>query len=54
MSVCLCVMSRSSKTLYGTPEGKGVYEKFSFLVFRDFGEGPNLGKKLSLYVEWKW
>ena len=44
-SVCMCVLSRSSKTLYGAPEGEGVYGKFSFLVFRDFGWGLNLGKK---------
>ena len=27
-SVCMCVLSRSSKTLYGAPVGEGVNEKF--------------------------
>ena len=43
-SVCMCVLSRSSKTLYGAPEGEGVYGKFSVLVFRDFGMGAKLAK----------
>ena len=45
-SVCMCVLSRSSKTLYGAPEGEGVYGKFSFLVFRDFGVGAKFGQKM--------
>ena len=43
-SVSMCVLSRSSKNLYGAPKGEGVYRKFSILVFRDFGLGLNLGK----------
>ena len=42
--VSMCVLSRSSKTLHGAPEGEGVSEKFSNLVFRNFGVGLNLGK----------
>ena len=45
-SVCMCVLSRSSKTLYGAPGGEGVYGKFSFLVFRDFGKGAKVGQKM--------
>ena len=44
-SVCMCVLSRSTKTLYGTPEEEEMYEKFSFLVFRDFEVEANLDKK---------
>ena len=36
-SVCMCVFSRSSKSLYGAPKEEEMYEKFSILVFRDFG-----------------
>ena len=46
MSVCMCVLSRSSKTLDGTPEGEEMYEKFSFLAFRDFGLGAKFVQKL--------
>ena len=35
-SVSMCVLSRSSKTLYGTPEGERLNEKFLILVFKDF------------------
>ena len=46
MSVCMCVLSRSSKTLYGAPVGEGVNEKFSILVFRDFGLGAKSVQKM--------
>ena len=52
MSVCICtsvgmcVLSRSSKTLYGAPEGEGVYGKFSFLVFKDLGAGAKFRQKI--------
>ena len=49
----MCVLSRSSKTLYGAPEGEGVDEKFSILVFKDFGVGAKFGQKESLYDVWK-
>ena len=42
----MCVLSRSSKTLYGAPEGEGVNGKFSILVFKDFGWGLNFGQKM--------
>ena len=42
----MCVLSRSSKTLYGAPEGEGVYGKFLFLVFRDFGMGAKFMQKM--------
>ena len=42
----MCVLSRSSKTLYGTPEGEGVNGKFSILIFKDFGMGAKLGQKM--------
>ena len=45
-SVCMCVLSRSSKTLDGAPEGEGMYDKFSFLVFRDFGLGAKFVQKM--------
>ena len=44
-SVGMCVLSRSSKTLYGAPGGK-VNEKFSTLVFRDFGVGTKFRQKM--------
>ena len=46
MSVCMCVLSKSSKTLYGTSEEKEMYGKFSFLVFRDFQMGTKFGRKI--------
>ena len=46
MSVGMCVLSRSSKTLYGAPEGKGVNGKFSILVFSDFGVGIEFMRKM--------
>ena len=46
MSVGMFVLSRSSKTLFGAPEGEGVNENFSSLVFRDFGGGTKFGPKL--------
>ena len=46
MSVCMCVLSRSSKTLDGTPEEERMYGKFSFLVFRDFGLGAKFVQKM--------
>ena len=42
----MCVLSRSSKTLYGTPEAEGLYGKFLFLVFRDFGMGAKFEQKI--------
>ena len=42
----MCVLSRSSKTLSGAPDGKGVNGKFSTLVFRDFGVGTKFGQKM--------
>ena len=45
-SVGMCVLSRSSKTLYGTPEGEEVDGKFSILVFKDFGVGAKFGQKM--------
>ena len=45
-SVCMCVLSRSSKTLYGTPVEEGVNEKFSILVFRNFGLGAKSVQKM--------
>ena len=47
----MCALSRSSETLYGTPEEEEVDEKFSILVFKDFVGELNLGKKQSLYVK---
>ena len=44
-SVSMCVLSRSLKTLFGTPEGEGMNGKLSILVFRDLGVGLNLDKK---------
>ena len=38
------VLSRSSETLFGAPEGEGVSEKFSTLVFRNFGMGTKFGQ----------
>ena len=49
-SVCMCILSRSSKTLYGTPDREEMYGKFSFLVFRDFRMGAKLNKKQSLML----
>ena len=46
MSVSMCVLSKSSKTLYGAPEGEGVNGKFSILVFKDFGVGTKFGQKM--------
>ena len=40
------VLSRSSKTLYGAPDGEEVYGKFSVLVFRDFGVGAKFAQKM--------
>ena len=40
------VLSRSSKTLYGAPDGEEVYRKFSVLVFRDFGVGAKFAQKM--------
>ena len=45
-SVCMCVLSRSSKTLDGAPEEEGIYGKFSFLAFRDFGLGTRFVQKM--------
>ena len=45
-SVCMCVLSRSSKTLDGAPEEEEMYEKFSFLAFRDFGLGAKFVQKM--------
>ena len=45
-SVSMCVLSRSSKTLFVAPEGEGVSEKFSTLVFRNFGVGTKFGQKM--------
>ena len=45
-SVGMCVLSRSSKTLFGAPEEEGVNEKFSILVFKDFGVGTKFGQKI--------
>ena len=45
-SVCMCVLSRSSKTLYGTSEGEGIDEKFPILVFRGFGMGTKFVQKM--------
>ena len=45
-SVCMCVLSRSSKTLDGAPEGEEMYEKFSFLAFRDFRLGAKFVQKM--------
>ena len=42
----MCVLSRSSKTLYGAPEREGVDEKFSILVFKDFGMGAKFMQKM--------
>ena len=42
----MCVLSRSSKTLYGAPEGEGVDGKFSILVFKDFGVGAKFMQKM--------
>ena len=50
MSVGMCVLSRSSKTLYGAPEGEGVNGKFSILVFKDFGVGAEFGQKNEVYM----
>ena len=46
MSVCMCILSRSSKILYGTPEGEGVDGKFLILVFSDFEIGAKFGQKM--------
>ena len=45
-SVCMCVLSRSLKTLYGIFEEEGVYGKFSFLVFIDFGVEAKFEQKM--------
>ena len=45
-SVCMYVLSRSSKTLDGTSEGEGMYRKFSFLALRDFGLGAKFVQKM--------
>ena len=45
-SVCMCVLSKSSKTLDGTPEEERMYGKFSFLVFRDFVLGAKFVHKM--------
>ena len=42
----MCVLSRSSKTLYGPPEGEEVNGKFSILVFKDFGKDTKFGQKM--------
>ena len=42
----MCVLSRSSKTLYGTLEEERVDRKFSVLVFRDFSRGAKFGQKM--------
>ena len=42
----MCVLSRSSKTLYGNPEGEEINGKFSILVFEDFGEGAKFEQKI--------
>ena len=44
-SVSMCVLSRSSKTLYGASKGEEVNGKFSILVFKDFGVGTKFGQK---------
>ena len=44
-SVSMFALSRSSKTLLGAPGEEGVNEKFSTLVFRDFG-GTRFGQKM--------
>ena len=46
----MCVLSRSSKTLYGSPEGDEMYGKFSFLVFRDFSMGAKFAVKNKVYM----
>ena len=45
-SVCMCVLSRSSKTLNGAPKDEGLDEKFSFLVFQDFRAGTKFVHKM--------
>ena len=45
-SVSMCILSKSSKTLYETPEEEKMYEKFLILVFRDFGVGTKFEQKL--------
>ena len=45
-SVCMCVFSRSLKTLYGAPEGEGLNGKLSILVFKDFGLGAKFLQKM--------
>ena len=42
----MCVLSRSSKTIYGASEEKQMYEESSILVFRDFGVGAKFGNKI--------
>ena len=44
--VSMCVLSRNSETLYRASEGEGVNEKFSILVFKDFGMGAKFVQKL--------
>ena len=45
ISVCMCVFSRSSKTLYGTPEEEGVDGNSEFWYSKTLELGLNLDKK---------
>ena len=41
----MCI-EQKLKTLYGVPEGEGMYGKFSLFVFRDFGIEAKFGQKM--------
>ena len=47
----MCVWSRSSKTLYGTPEGEEMYGKLSILVFRDIELRTKFEQKMKSVYE---
>ena len=42
----MCVLSRSSKTLYGASEEEGIKRKFSILVYKDLGVGTKFEQKI--------